>query len=109
MFKNAHAALDQGRGFEKRKGKEFAISFFGFFIPRSKGSGDMAMSLVSVRRLSIRPSELPSVNIFVYAQKLKYRLKYFDDTSQFCRTGHDDMSRTKMRALALIPLELSPL
>ena len=35
-------------------------------------------------------------------------MEYFDDTSQLCRTGHDDVSRTKIRALALILFELSP-
>ena len=30
------------------------------------------------------------------------------DTSQLCRTGHDDVPRTKMRDPALMLLELSP-
>ena len=54
------------------------------------------MSLASVR---------PYVNIFVSAQ---YRLEYFDDTSQLCRTGHDDMSCTNMRALPLLLFSYLP-
>ena len=33
---------------------------------------------------------------------------YFDDTSQLYRTGHDDVSRTKMRALTLILFSYLP-
>ena len=58
----------------------------------------------------VRPSSVhPSINIFVSNQNLEYPLEYFDDTSQLCRTGHDEVSRTKMRALALILSEVSPL
>ena len=46
---------------------------------------------------------------FCVRSKLEYRLEYFDDTLQLCRTGHDDVSRTKMRDLALLLFELSPL
>ena len=67
------------------------ISPIVIIIPRSKGSGNIAMSLGSVRRLSVPPS----VNLFVSAQLLEYRSEYFDDTSQLCRTGHDDVSCTK--------------
>ena len=56
------------------------------------------MSLGSLRHLSVRPS----VNIFLSAQELEYHMEYFDDTSRLCRTGHDDVSRTKMGALALL-------
>ena len=52
------------------------------------------MSLASIRR----PSVHPSVNIFVSAQYREYCLEYFDDTSQLCRTGHDDVAHTKMRS-----------
>ena len=38
------------------------------FIPRTKGSGDIAMSLASVRRLSVRTYVRLSVNIFVSAE-----------------------------------------
>ena len=31
LFKKAHAAFDQGRGFERGKGGEFAISSDGIF------------------------------------------------------------------------------
>ena len=65
------------------------------------------MSLASVRRLSVCPSICPrpssvclsirlSVNIFLSAQKLEYLLEYFDDTSQLCRTGHDDVEQVMM-------------
>ena len=50
----------------------------------------------------------PSVNIFVFALKLENHLEYFDDTSQLCRTGHDNVLRTEMRDIALILFELSP-
>ena len=74
------------------------------FIPRPKGSGGYR------DEPGIRPSSVrPSVNIFVSAQQLEFPLEYFDDTSQLCRTGHDDVSRTKLRVLALILFELSPL
>ena len=62
-----------------------------------------------VPQSSVRPSLHPSVNILVSAQYLDYPLEYFDDTSQLCRTGHDNVSHTKMRALALLLFELSPL
>ena len=57
-----------------------------------EGSGDIVMSLA-----------------LVSAQYFEYHLEYFDDTSQLCRTGHDDVSRTKMRAHPLILFELFPL
>ena len=58
------------------------------------------MNLTSVRRLSVRTS-VP-VNMFVSALLLDYRSGYFDDTSHLCRTGHDDVSRTEMRALTFV-------
>ena len=61
-----------------------------FFFTRPKGSGDIATSDVSCPLYNFNRSE------------------YFDDTSQFCRTGHDDVSRTKMRALALILFSFLP-
>ena len=64
------------------------------------------MSLTSVR-LSVRPTIRPSVNIFVPDLLLEYRLEYFNDTSQLCRTGHANVSRTKTRALSLILYVLS--
>ena len=66
------------------KGFELSI-----FITRPKGSGDIAMSLASVRPFLVRSI-------------IENRMEYFDDISQLCRTGHDDVSRTKIRALALI-------
>ena len=80
----------------------------GLLYPRPEGSGDIAMSLASVSRLSVRPYVRLSVNIFVSAQSLLYRVEYFDDTSQLCRVGHNDVSRIEMRALALILFELFP-
>ena len=68
---------------------------FCLFIPRPKGSGDIAMSL-GVRRPSVRLSRpRPSVNTFLSALYHEYPLEYFHDTSQLCRTGHDNVSRTR--------------
>ena len=50
----------------------------------------------------VRPSECPSVNIFMSALELENRLEYFDDAPQLCRTDHDDVSRTKKGVLASI-------
>ena len=75
------------------------------FIPRPIGSGDIAMSLASA---AVCPSICLSINIFIPLYT-SYRSEYFDDTSQLCRTGHDVVSRTKMKALALILFELSSL
>ena len=36
-------------------------------------------------------------------------MEIFDYTSELCLTGHDGVSRTKMRALALLLFEFSPL
>ena len=46
---------------------------------------------------------------FVSALQLEYPLEYNHDTSQLCRTGHDDVSRTRMTVLAFIVSELFPL
>ena len=43
------------------------------------------------------------------APELEYPLEYNHDTSTLCRTGHDDVSRTRMTPLALILSELFPL
>ena len=43
---------------------------------------------------------------FVSAALLKYPLEYNSDTSQLCRTGHDDVSRTRMTTLAFTLSEL---
>ena len=43
---------------------------------------------------------------FVSFLQLKYPLEYNYDTSQLCRTGHDDVSRTRMSYLAFILSEL---
>ena len=40
--------------------------------------------------------------IFVSAVYLKYPLEYNHDTSQLCRTGQDDVSRTRMTTLTSI-------
>ena len=37
---------------------------------------------------------------FVIALLLEYPLEYNHNTSQLCRTGHDDVSRTRMATLA---------
>ena len=54
---------------------------------------------------SDEPGVRPYVNIFVSAQ---YRLEYFDDTSYLYRPGHDDVSRTNMRALPLLLFSYLP-
>ena len=46
---------------------------------------------------------------FVSAPYLENRLEYNHDTSQLCRTGHDDVSHTKMTTLIFILSELSSL
>ena len=40
---------------------------------------------------------------------LKYLLLYYHDTSQLCRTGLDDVSHTRMTALAFILSKSIPL
>ena len=45
---------------------------------------------------------------FVSALQFKYLLEYFDGTWQKCRTGPDDVSRTRMTSLAFLLLALSP-
>ena len=40
---------------------------------------------------------------------LEYPLEYNHDTSQLCRTGHDNVSRTRMTTLTFILSELFPL
>ena len=39
----------------------------------------------------------------------EYPLEYNHDTSQLCRTGHDDVLHTRMTTLAFILSELFPL
>ena len=46
---------------------------------------------------------------FVSALLLENRLEYYDDTLSLCRTGHVDVSHTKMVTLAIILFELFPL
>ena len=46
---------------------------------------------------------------FVSAPYLENHLEYNHDTSQLCRTGHDDVSPTRMTTLAFILFELFPL
>ena len=43
------------------------------------------------------------------ALKLEYLLEYNHDTSQLCRTGHDDVLHTRMTTLAFILLSYLPL
>ena len=57
------------------------------------------MSLASVR---------PSIRS-LSALELENHLEYIDDTSQLCRTDHDNVSCTKIRALALIFFSYLPL
>ena len=44
---------------------------------------------------------------FVFALKLEYPLEYNHDTSQLCKTDHDDVSRTRMTTLAFILYAIS--
>ena len=46
---------------------------------------------------------------FVSAPYFEYPLGYNHDTSQLCRTRHDDVSRTRVKTLAFILSELFPL
>ena len=46
---------------------------------------------------------------FVSAPQLEKRLEYNHDTSQLCRTGHDDVLRTRMTTLIFILSESFPL
>ena len=46
---------------------------------------------------------------FLSALYLEYPLEYNHDTSQLCRSGHDDVSHTKMTTLAFILLSYLPL
>ena len=48
------------------------------------------------------------MHIYVHSVT-EYILHYNHDTSQLCRTGHDDVSRTRMVTLAVILSELFPL
>ena len=54
------------------------------------------------------------LNFLVYAYlcplcNFEYPLEYNHDTSQLCRTDHDDVSRKRMTTLAFILSELPPL
>ena len=68
------------------------------------------MSHTRTATLAIKLSELFSLDHFrcnfVSALYLKYPLEYNHDTSQLCRTGHDNVSRTRMTTLAFILFEL---
>ena len=46
---------------------------------------------------------------FMSALKLEYPLEHNHDTSQLCRTGHDDVLHTRMTTLAFILADLFPL
>ena len=46
---------------------------------------------------------------FLSAPILENHLEDFDDTLQLCRTGHDDVSHTRMAFLAVILTKLLPL
>ena len=46
---------------------------------------------------------------FVSAPELENPLRYYHDTSQLCRTRHDDVSGTRMTTLTFIFSELFPL
>ena len=71
------------------------------------------MSRTRVTTLAFILSELlplmVSDEISCPLHNLKNRLEYNRDTSQLCRTGHDDVSRTRMTTLIFIHAELSSL
>ena len=73
----------------------------------------MTMCLVQEWRLSLSyfPSYFPLIvsDAISCPLQLKKRLEYNHDTSQLCRTGHEDMSRTRMITFAFILSELFPL
>ena len=46
---------------------------------------------------------------FMSALQVEYPLEYNHDTSQSCRTGHDNVSVTRMTTLAFVLSELFPL
>ena len=47
--------------------------------------------------------------ILTSALLLNYPQEYHNDTSKLCRTGHDNVSRTRMRSLVFILSKLFPL
>ena len=47
------------------------------------------------------------LRIFVSALLLEYSLEYNHSTSQLCRTGHDDVLRTRITTLIFILSKLS--
>ena len=59
------------------------------------------------RKSVVRLTDRPDMTFDVYPGRKT--TKQTKQTSQLCRIGHDDVSRTKMGALALILFELSPL
>ena len=58
---------------------------YNFFYPPTERFGGYS------DEPGVHPYVGPYVNIFVSALKLEYALECFDDTSQLCRTGHDDV------------------
>ena len=56
---------------------------------------------------AVKPKTNQSTNLS--ALYLKCPMEFNHDTSQLCRTGHDDVSRTRMTTLAFILSELFPL
>ena len=63
------------------------------------------MATLTVIRFELFPLDHFSCN-FVSALYLKYPLEYNHDTSQLCRTGYDNVSRTRITTLAFILSEL---
>ena len=68
------------------------------------------MSCTRMTTLAFILSEFLSLDCFrcnlVSAPSLEYPLIYYHDTSQLCRTGLDNVSRTKMTTLAFILFKL---
>ena len=65
------------------------------------------MTTLDVLLLELSPFVLIEID-FSCALLLEYPLEYFDGTWQKCRTGSDDMSRTRMTTLPFLLLALAP-
>ena len=77
------------------------------------GTGHVDVSHIRMATLAIILSEsFPHDHFicnFMSALQLEYPLEYNHDTSQLCRTGHDNVSCTGMTTLTFILFELFPL
>ena len=65
------------------------------------------MTTLALLLLELSPFVLFKID-FSSALSLEYPLEYFDGTWQKCRTGLDDVSRSRMTTLPFLLLALSP-